>query len=152
MALSRYSSGFWSRAGSLSFRQWDALRTAIWLLAKARLEHYRKPIKTVLQRFQKTDNRRWATTGETELIGWAIASAAARVPWRSDCLLQAMAASMWLDRVGRSYKLNIGVRKNDAGELEAHAWLTSGNLTVTGGLPDLEGFSTIPLESGILKL
>ena len=63
-----------------------------------------------------------------------------------------MAASMWLDRVGRSYKLNIGVRKNDADELEAHAWLTSGNMTVTGDIPNLEGFSTIPLESGILKL
>ena len=150
--MSRYSSGFWSRAGSLSFRQWDALRTAIWLLARARHEHYRKPIKTVLQRFEGTTTRRLATAGETELIGWAIAAAAARVPWRSDCLLQAMAASMWLDRTQITYKLNIGVRKNAAGELEAHAWLTSGTITVTGDLLDLECFSTIPLESGISKL
>ena len=59
---------------------------------------------------------------------------------------------MWLDRIERSYKLNIGVRKNAAGELEAHAWLTSGNHVVTGNLPDLKGFSPMPLESGISKL
>jgi len=136
----------------LSLRQWNALRTAIWLLARARHEHYRKPIKAILLRFEATDARRLATTGEAELIGWAIACAAARVPWRSDCLLQAMAASMWLDRIQLGYKLNIGVRKNAADELEAHAWLTSGNITVTGNLPDLECFSIIPLESGISKL
>ena len=127
------------------------MRTAIWLLARARHEHHRKPIKTVLQRFEGTDARRLATAGEAELIGWAITAAAARVPWRSDCLLQAMAASMWLDRTQLGYSLNIGVRKNAADELEAHAWLTSGDMTVTGDLPDLERFSIIPLESGISR-
>ena len=56
---------------------------------------------------------------------------------------------MWLDRIERTYKLNIGVRKNAARELEAHAWLTSGDHVVTGNLPDLKAFSPIPLESGI---
>ena len=135
----------------MSPRQWNALRTAVWLLARARHEHSRKPIKAVLQRFESTGAYRPATIGETELISWAIASAAARVPWRSDCLLQAMAASMWLDRIERSYKLNIGVRKNDLDELEAHAWLTSGDITVTGNLPDLGRFSTMPIENGISK-
>ena len=104
-----------------------------------------------MQRFESTGAHRPATIGETELISWAIASATARVPWRSDCLLQAMAASMWLDRIERSYKLNIGVRKNDLDELEAHAWLTSGDITVTGNLPDLGRFSTMPIENGISK-
>lgn len=104
-----------------------------------------------MRRFENTDTRRLATAGEAELISWALASAAARVPWRSDCLVQAMAASMWLDKAQLGYKLNIGVRKNAADELEAHAWLTSGNITVTGNLPNLERFSTIPLESGISK-
>ena len=150
--MSKSSSGIWRRAGTLSPGQWNALRTAIWLLGRARIEHSRKPIKDVLQRFETIGARRPATSGEAELIGWAIASAAARVPWRSDCLVQAMAASMWLDRAERGYKLNIGVRKNAADQLEAHAWLTSGNLTVTGDLPDLTCFSTIPLESGISRL
>ncbi len=132
--------------------QWKALLTATWLLARARGEHRRKPIKAVLQRFQTTRSASAATAAETDLIGWAISSAGSRVPWRSDCLLQAMAGSMWLDRIERSYKLNIGVRKNATGELEAHAWLTSGDLVVTGKLPDLEAFSPMPLESGISRL
>lgn len=150
--MSKSADGIWQRAGRLSGRRWKALLTAIWLLARARLEHRRKPIKAVLQRFETTTSRSVASAAETELVGRAINSAGSRVPWRSDCLLQAMAASMWLDRIERSYKLNIGVRKNAAGELEAHAWLTSGNHVVTGNLPDLKGFSPMPLESGISKL
>ena len=132
--MSKSADSAWQRAGRLSARHWKALLTAIWLLARARLEHRRKPIKAVLERFETTTSRSVASAAETELIGWAINSAGSRVPWRSDCLLQAMAASMWLDRIERSYKLNIGVRKNAAGELEAHAWLTSGDLVVTGNL------------------
>jgi len=105
----------------------------------------------VLERFEATSSQFTATPVETQLIGWAINSAATRVPWRSDCLLQAMAGSMWLDRIERTYKLNIGVRKNAAGGLEAHAWLTSGELVVTGNLPDLKEFSPMPLETGISR-
>lgn len=103
----------------------------------------------MLERFEAPGSQTAATPVEIQLIGWAINSAAARVPWRSDCLLQAMAGSMWLDRIERTYKLNIGVRKNAAGGLEAHAWLTSGELAVTGDLPDLKEFSPMPLENGI---
>ena len=149
--MSKSAEGVWQRAGRLSGRRWKALLTAIWLLARARLEHRRKPIKAVLQRFETTTSRSVASAAETELVGWAINSAASRVPWRSDCLLQAMAASMWLDRIERRYKLNIGVRRNAAGELEAHAWLTSGDLVVTGNLSDLKAFSPMPLESGISR-
>ena len=105
----------------------------------------------MLERFEATGCRCVATAAEIELVGRAINSAGSRVPWRSDCLLQAMAAARWLDRIERAYNLNIGVRKNAAGGLEAHAWLTSGDLVVTGNLPDLKAFSPIPLESGISR-
>jgi hypothetical protein len=150
--LSKSADRVWQRAGRLSARRWKALLTAIWLLARARYDHHHKPIKAVLERFETAGSRSVATAAETELIGWAINSAGSRVPWRSDCLLQAMAGLMWLDRIERTYKLNIGVRKNAACDLEAHAWLTSGDLVVTGNLPDLKAFSPIPLESGISKL
>ncbi|MEO1160130.1 MAG: lasso peptide biosynthesis B2 protein [Pseudomonadota bacterium] len=150
--MSKSADGLRQRAGRLSARQWKALLTATWLLAKARYEHHRKPIKAVLQRFETTGSGSVATAAEADLIGWAVSSAGSRVPWRSDCLLQAMAGSMWLDRVERGYKLNVGVRKNATGELEAHAWLTSGDLVVTGKLSDLKEFSPMPLESGISEL
>lgn len=150
--MSGSADGFWKRAGRLSAGRWKALLTAVRLLARARLVHRSKPIKTVLDSFETAGSRTAATAAEIELIGWAINSAGSRVPWRSDCLLQAMAGSMWLDRIQRGYKLNIGVRKNPAGELEAHAWLTSGDSVVTGNLSDLQAYSPIPLEAGIARL
>ena len=149
--MSKSADGAWQRASRLSARHWKALLKAVWLLARARIDHRVKPIKVVLQRFETGGSHTEATAAEIELVAWAINSAASRVPWRSDCLLQAMAGSAWLDAIDRSCKLNIGVRKNAAGELEAHAWLTSGDLVVTGNLPDLEAFSPIPLESGISR-
>lgn len=149
--MSKSADRAWQRAGRLSGRHWKALLKAIRLLARARLEHRLKPIKTVLQRFEPAGSSADATAAEVEIAAWAINAAAARVPWRSDCLLQAMAGSMWLDAIDRNYRLNIGVRKNAANELEAHAWLTSGGLVVTGHLPDLDAFSPIPLESGISR-
>lgn len=59
--------------------------------------------------------------------------AARLVPWRSDCLVQAMAAQRWLRREGRQTQLVIGVHKDPAGRFEAHAWLRCGMVTVTGG-------------------
>jgi hypothetical protein len=67
---------------------------------------------------------------------------AARVPWRSDCLVQATAAQRWLDRHQIPTQLHIGVRKDHAAGFEAHAWLCHGALIVTGG--DISGF--VPLK------
>lgn len=63
----------------------------------------------------------------------AISLVAPRLPWRADCLIQAMAAQRWLDRNGIPTSLSIGVRKPQPGPFEAHAWLTHGDFIVTGG-------------------
>ena len=55
-----------------------------------------------------------------------------------------MAAAMWLEKLGYSYELKIGVRKGHDQTLEAHAWLKSGDAIVTGNLPDLETYAHIP--------
>jgi hypothetical protein len=68
-----------------------------------------------------------------ERVAWAVQAAARRVPWRSDCLVQAIAAQRWLARERRPTQLVIGVHKDAAGRFEAHAWLRCGTVTVTGG-------------------
>jgi hypothetical protein len=89
-----------------------------------------------------------ATTGDVEAaIARAITSAAARVPWRSDCLLQAMAASAMLRKRNLQSHVCIGVRRGPAGALEAHAWLVTNGGIVTGMLPGLTEFSVIPVEN-----
>jgi hypothetical protein len=55
-------------------------------------------------------------------VVWAISAAARRVP-RASCLTQALAAQVMLGRRGFHTSLQLGVMKNEAGNLDAHAWV-----------------------------
>lgn len=71
-------------------------------------------------------------------IGYVMPRVARRLPWRSDCLIQALAARRWLSASGMDSVIRIGARKSDENGFEAHAWLTVGDTVVTGW--DIEGF------------
>jgi len=66
-------------------------------------------------------------------VSRAVTLAARYVPWRSDCLIQVMAADRWLRRLNVRGDFHLGVAKDPHGDLRAHAWLRYGDLTVTGG-------------------
>ncbi len=74
-----------------------------------------------------------ATPGPAaQRVARAIAVASRYTPWDSNCLAQALAAGAMLRMRGAASVLHIGVaRPGDS--LEAHAWLTSGDLVVCGG-------------------
>ena len=76
-----------------------------------------------------------------ERVAFAIPRVAARMPWRSDCLVQAMAAERWLGRHGIETALFLGVPNNKPAQFVAHAWLMAGERIVTGG--DISGY--VPL-------
>lgn len=67
-----------------------------------------------------------------EGIAWAIPAAARHVPWRADCLIQALAADRWLRRRGLAPEFFLGVTRGGQGEVLAHAWVRCGGVTVTG--------------------
>ena len=77
-----------------------------------------------------------------ERITYAVPRVAARVPWRADCLVQAMAAKRWLSARGIGSTIHYGVPRQKGERFEAHAWLTVGERLVTGG--DISGF--VPLK------
>ena len=123
------------RAADLSLQDWRYLAIAVKELLIARIRHASQPVGKILHDLQ--DERLQSngdTRGEVDLarLSWAIGAAAARVPWRSDCLLQAMAADRWLRRYGMQPKFFVGVQKDAGGQLEAHAWLRCGDVIVTG--------------------
>lgn len=66
-------------------------------------------------------------------VAFAIPRAAERVPWRADCLVQALAGERWLRRHGIAAQVVIGVSRHAAAPLDAHAWLEAGGRVVTGG-------------------
>ena len=65
-------------------------------------------------------------------IGAMVHRVSQHVPWTSKCLDQALAAKVLLARRGISATVYFGVKKDDRGELMAHAWLRSGTIYVTG--------------------
>jgi len=65
-------------------------------------------------------------------IGWAVRAAAARTPWGSRCLAQALAGSGMLRARRIPATMAMGVAKTEPAGLEAHAWLSCGGRILTG--------------------
>lgn len=111
-------------------RHWLDLLTAAIELARARLLLGEAvPIRS-LARQPLPDG---AASARAERVRLAIARVSPRVPWKSDCLVQARAAQHWLDRLGIPSRLSIGAPLAAAQDWKAHAWLDCGSLRVTGG-------------------
>ena len=67
------------------------------------------------------------------------------VPWRSDCVPQALAAQKWLATKGVASNIRIGVENPKDGNFGAHAWLMHGEDVVIGG--DIDRYSVLISES-----
>jgi len=74
-----------------------------------------------------------AQAARAEAVGRVVRLAARYTPWASLCQAQAIVARFWLGQFGIPYVVNYGVRKNDLGQLDAHAWVCCGPVSVTGG-------------------
>jgi hypothetical protein len=66
-------------------------------------------------------------------IGFVVARLAKRLPWRSDCMIQAIAAQDWLAGKGMASEIRIGVERPHDGPFPAHAWLVRKERVITGG-------------------
>ncbi len=73
-------------------------------------------------------------------LTWAVEALSRRLPWRSQCLEQALAAQMLLCRRKIPHTLYFGARLKE-GRLEAHAWVRCGGRLVTGDIG--EGFGVV---------
>lgn len=62
----------------------------------------------------------------------------------ASCLTQALAMLVLLNRFGHSSELRIGVVKNDADRLKAHAWVECEGKIVIGSRMDLSRYTVLP--------
>lgn len=83
-----------------------------------------------------------ATLRQQRRVAWALRSVARRTPGGRHCLAQALAGKHMLRRRRIASTLYLGVAGGAHTPFEAHAWLRSGSLTVTGG-NDLDRFAVI---------
>ncbi len=124
-------------------RQRRYLWRAAWHLARARCTHAVSSTRTLLQdttarRTLIGPARQNMEAFDPECAAWAIAAAARYVPWRADCLIQALAASAWLRAKGYTPDVHLGVARTDTGGLRAHAWLTLDGRVILGGEDGLQ--------------
>lgn len=80
------------------------------------------------------------TTSQTQRarqLGWMVRATANITPWESKCLAQAMTASFLLRREKIPYVMHFGLARKrnatDSDTMNAHAWIISGSVAVTGG-------------------
>lgn len=64
------------------------------------------------------------------------------LPWESKCLAQAISSKMMLRRRQIPSTLYLGVAKKEDGDLNAHAWLRTGDTIILGG-GGLERFAVV---------
>ena len=117
------------RIRSLTRREWRDILRAIFELARARVLIHRIDPRMLVsaQQAKHTD----MNTTLLDRVAWAVPAAAVQVPWRSDCLVQALAARNWLHAEGLQTQMHVGVARDEP--FTAHAWLTCGNRVITGG-------------------
>lgn len=66
-------------------------------------------------------------------VAWAVALVSNYTPWESKCLVQALTAQKMLKKRHIYSTLYLGVAREGENKLNAHAWLRSGRVLVTGG-------------------
>lgn len=69
-------------------------------------------------------------------IAFILALLGRKLPWRSDCLVQALAGQRWLASLGIAGVIRIGAQTPGPGAFAAHAWLVVGEKIITGGNVD----------------
>lgn len=115
-----------------------ALVRATWELALGRWR-----LGTFDFRSLNVDGRQPSTGFEIDRIAFALRAMGTRVPWRADCLVQALAGQHWLASRGVGSTIHLGVKASEA-PVDAHAWLTVGDRVILGG--EVADYSEFPLH------
>ncbi len=120
-------------------REWFILFEALWQLGSARLRVLLVPFNRIAASLGNHGQTAPEVltpqqSSRAKQIGWAVRAIARRTPWNSNCLAQAIAAQWMLQHRGIPSTLYLGVRKSadDADNIDAHAWLTCGDMILTG--------------------
>jgi hypothetical protein len=91
-------------------------------------------VRLGLTQVETCEVRKTSEVCQVTRIGWAVRVAAARTPWQSTCLVQALAGMALLRRRNIAGALYLGVAKDASAPelLVAHAWLRCGDVILTG--------------------
>lgn len=134
-----------TRLYRLSRERRRALPLAIVTLTAASAAVALLPFRTAIGFGSVALKRRRAMTVEDCV--WAVEAAARRLPWRTMCIEQGLAAQRLLRNAGVDAVLHYGARHGaDSGKLEAHVWVSVADETIIGGdeAPEFAEIATYP--------
>ena len=122
-----------------SGKEWQLLAEAGGLLVVARLAVWFVPFRRLATLLG--DEMAESPAADTEEqraaaipIGWAVRTLGRRLPWMSQCLVQAVAATWMLRRrrIPSTLYFGLAIDKDTHGQLKAHAWVRCGARVLTG--------------------
>lgn len=126
----------------------------LWELVRARITFARLEAKAIPDRNRRSKNAAdpQSKLSPTKLarMTYVLPRLSDRLPWRSDCMVQAVAGQNWLSAMGKASEIQIGVEHPKDGDFGAHAWLLYsdseiGERIVTGG--DIDRYHLILSDS-----
>ncbi len=130
--------------------RWLLLK-AVLLLGTIRIGLQLLPFQTLKQLLESVSRRpaapRRVNQFSPDRIVWAVISAGRYVLADKPCLTQALAVQLLLKRRGYPANLRIGVSRSAGKQLEAHAWVESGDRVVVGG-GNLSRYTPLPAFDG----
>ena len=106
-----------------SARDLFALIPALYWMRRAQRLHRALPAAELLRRLRAPSPQGSATAfghEDGERMRVALARIGRRLPGRADCMVQSLAARMWLERRGVPFDFRLGMRRGPSG-LGAHA-------------------------------
>lgn len=127
----------WMRFRALPLERRAISIEAVIALAIARVLVLTLPVRWIARRLDRQaaaiSGARAEAADVMREVGWAVRAAAPKTPWKSACLVQALAGKWMLARRGLRSTIHLGVAKDSDGTLQAHAWLCAGDRVLTGG-------------------
>jgi Transglutaminase-like superfamily len=141
-----------SRFWRMSCQDRTLLLEASVLLSLAELAAHTLPFHRIIRlaRLLRTNavlSPKPVDTAPVRRVRWAVRTATRHLPWRCQCLAQALTAHTMLARRGAASTLYIGVRLGEQRGLSSHAWLRCGSIYVTGA-PEHQRFRIIATFGG----
>lgn len=119
------------RISILSKRHFGLLLRCIVVVAAVRLTisitSYRPVLRIINNRPRVSEK-----VADPRLLVWGVAQAARVVPYAT-CLTQGLALRYFYAKHGMPCSIRIGVRQNDNGAVEAHAWVIAEGRVLLGG-------------------
>jgi hypothetical protein len=128
------------RAAALNAVEWLILARAAAALTVASAAVAMAPFRRAIS-FGNVGLRRPSKMIVVRDVVWAIGAWSRRMPWRTKCIEQGIAAQRLLRLGGVDARLHYGVRQV-ADRLEAHVWVTVDGRPVIGG-GDASGFAEV---------